>query len=542
MKPSAWVVSLGLCVSGTAVAGGLLLPGAGAVSTARAGTGVASTEGGEAISINPAGIAKSTGTTITIGAAIINYSMSFHRNGTYDTHDLDAEPFEGQRYPIIENDPNPPLGIGPYQPVPVIAITSDLGGAVPGLTIGGGIFAPNAYPFRNMNNVNGQPYFVPKDAGGYDFPATFGAAPPPTRYDIIEQEAAIILPSVVAAYRVLPNLDVGGRFSAGFSEVKSTLAVWGGLANYPEYIKKDSLFTLDAKDPFITAWSLGATFRPAPAIEIGANYSAQINMLAKGEARTTTGPAVDIGGQPAVLQPLEDQFARCQRGGTMEAFKGCVEFAIPMIATVGGRYKFLDGNGLMIGDIELNVDWQNWSADRATDYRVVVDAQATTPNNPDTAIDLKESLVRHGLRDTFGIRLGGSWTFPAGPNTVVARGGISYDTAAAKKNWERADFDGAARTMVAVGGSYKLSRVSIDLGFGYIHEGTRTDDRSCNPTLGPPVTGCGPNGEVRPVDQREGPDPTNPLVVADAQSENPVNQGTFKSHYLMFMLGMSTWF
>ena len=528
-------------MSGTAVAGGLILPGAGPVSTSRGGTGVASTEGGEAIVLNPAGIAKSKGTTITIGASIITYALSFHRNGTYDMHDQDAEPYEGQAYPVIENDPSPPLGIGPYQPVPLIAITSDLGGRVPGLSIGGGLYAPNAYPFRNMNKVNGQAYFVPNDHGSYDFPTTFDTPPPPTRYDIIEQEAAIVLPSVVAAYRVLPDLDVGARFSAGFSEIKSTLAVWGGLANYPEWVKADSLFTLEGR-AFVTNWAVGAAYRPTPTLEFAANYTAQMNMNPKGEAQSTTGSGVSLGGTPIVLQPVADEYARCDTGGTMESFKGCVELAIPMVATVGGRYKFLDDSGLLRGDIELNVDWQHWGAERASDYRVIVDAEVTTASMPNNAIALKDSLVKHGLRDTFGVRLGGSWNFAAGPNTVVARGGVSYDTAAAKEGWERVDFDGAARTMVSVGGSYKLPSVSIDLGFGFVHEGTRSTDRNCNPDQAVPQQGCGAGMSVQPVDDRQGPDPTNPLVVPDAQAENPVNQGTFKSHYLLFMLGMSTSF
>jgi len=540
MKRGALTVSLALCVSPAANAG-LLLPGAGAVSTSRAGTGVASTEGGEAIVLNPAGMAKSEGTTITIGAAIINYAMSFHRNGSYDNNDAATEPYEGQRYPVIENDPSPPLGIGGYQPVPVIAITSDLGDRIPGLTVGAGLYAPNAYPFRNMNKVNGTPYFVPSDNGGYEFPTTFDSAPPPSRYDIIEQEAAIILPTIAASYRVLPDLDVGGRFSAGFSELKSTLAVWGGLANFPEDIQEDSLFTLDAKDSFITTWGLGATYRPTPTIELGANYSAKISMHAEGDAMSINGPAVDIGGQPPTLYPVDDVAARCAPGGTMEKFKGCVDLEIPMNATIGGRYKFLDESGAMRGDLELNVDWQQWSSERATNYRVVVDALATS-STPDAGINLKESLVKHGLRDTFGVRLGGSWKFPAGPNTVIARGGVGYETGAAKQGWERADFDGASRLIGTVGGSYRLSNVSIDLGFGYIFQGTRTDDRNCNPELGPPITGCGPGMSVQDPEDRQGPDPTNPLVVADQQAENPVNQGTFKSHYLLFMLGMSTWF
>ena len=92
----------------------------------------------------------------TIGAAIVNYAMSFHRNGSYDDYDdpaLDPLPYEGDPYPVIENDPSPPLGIGPYQPVPVIAITSDLGGRVPGLSVGAGLYAPNAAALHGSSGV-----------------------------------------------------------------------------------------------------------------------------------------------------------------------------------------------------------------------------------------------------------------------------------------------------------------------------------------------------------------------------------------------------
>jgi hypothetical protein len=60
-----------LCV-GNAVAGGMYLPGPGAVTTSRAGAAVASTDTGEAIAINPAGLAKTFGTTITLSAAFID--------------------------------------------------------------------------------------------------------------------------------------------------------------------------------------------------------------------------------------------------------------------------------------------------------------------------------------------------------------------------------------------------------------------------------------------------------------------------------------
>jgi long-chain fatty acid transport protein len=511
------------------------------VSTSRAGTGVASAEGGEALSLNPAGIAKSSGTTITIGAALINYSMSFHRNGTYDTHDLDTEPYEGNRYPVVENDAKPPLGIGSYQPIPVIAITSDLGGKVPGLTVGAGLAPPNAYPFRDMNNVAGRAYFAEGSNGGLAFPTSYEDPPPPTRYDIIQQEGAVILPSIAAAYSITPMVDVGARFSAGFAHVKSTVAIWGEPANYNEYVKKDTVFTLDATDSFVYAWALGATFRPTPVIELGVQYTSQIDVQAKGDAVSANGPSVTLNGQPLVVAPSLD--VRCAPGGTMEKLKGCVELALPMTATLGGRYKFPGADGKPRGDVELNLDWQHWGAERADAYRVVVDAQVSTAGNPMGGIALKDNIISHGFRDTYGVRVGGSWNFPMGANTVIARGGVGYETGAAKPGWERADIDGAARTLLTAGGSYKLSRVQIDAGFGYVHQGSRTDSRNCNPVLqAPPYQGCSSSGEQQPVADRQGPDPINPIVNSENQLENPVNQGTYKSHYLLIMFGMSTWF
>src|SRR5438045_1498756 len=122
-----------LCASSTATAGGMFLPGSGAVSTSRAGASVAAVDDGEALSINPAGLAKAKGTTVTIGFTAIDYALAFQRNGTYDDNPNDSESYEGQRYPTITNNPSPPLGIGAYQPVPLIAIVSDLGAAVPTL-------------------------------------------------------------------------------------------------------------------------------------------------------------------------------------------------------------------------------------------------------------------------------------------------------------------------------------------------------------------------------------------------------------------------
>jgi long-subunit fatty acid transport protein len=542
-----------------AAAGGLFLPGAGAISTSRAGASVAAADDGEALALNPADLASAgSGTFIQLGISAIDYFMSFHRNGTYDAINEEALPYEGERYPTITNDPKPPLGIGSYQPVPLIAVVTDFGGRIPGLHAAAGLYAPNAYPFRDMNNVNGQPFFIPNDQGSYDFPAAFDGAPPPTRYDVIHEEAAIILPSLAVSYRPHPKIDVGARFSAGTANLKSTVAVWG-LTNYTEWVKQDGIFTLDAKG-FVYNWQLGTNVHATPNIDIAAQFTAPIYIHAQGDAISTNGPAVTLNGAQVVVSPLDNG---CKAGlGSTGHLRGCVDVELPMTATLGGRYKFLDESGALKGDVEVDVGWEHWGAgcdyDKdplcldPSDFHVTVNAQAATVTNPDQGIPLKNSLVSHGLRDTYSVRLGGSWHFPVGNNAVIARGGVGYDTAAAKPGWERADFDGAARTMVAAGASYKMNKVQIDAGFGVMLEGTRTDERTCNPTLGmPSPTNAGPGcagtpgytggtpGQDNPLPDRKGPDPINPIIVPNVQAESPVNEGTFKSHYLFIMLGAS---
>ncbi|HSD90139.1 MAG TPA: outer membrane protein transport protein [Kofleriaceae bacterium] len=549
-----WVViGTGLLFAIPAQAGGLFVPGSGAVSSSRAGAAVASVDDGEALSINPAGIAKAKGLQVTVAATLIQYYMSFARRGTYDDPVVagDMRPYTGQSYGVVENDPKPPLGIGKFQPLPVIAVTSDLGGRVPGLTIGGGLYTPSGYPFRDMS----QGYKFQTSATG-----DFSVAPPPTRYDVMEQDSALLLPSIAAAYRIMPDLDVGVRLTAGNLKSKTTVAVWGTPYNTAEDVKDDALFTADVKDGFIPAAGIGATYRVGPNIELGAVYNSPIVIKAKGTAQSLVGPSVDpsrkIGNVP-------DSEALCEKGGTMEQQRACISLQLPMTATIGGRYKILDEKNELMADVELDVNWENWGKTCNFDdthivnstctapgqYRVQIDAGLYTNGNytGQKIADATEgtNVLKLGLQDTFGVRLGGSYHLPAGDNKIVLRGGLAYDTAAAKTGWLRANFDGASRVTTAVGGAYEVNGWQINAGFGYVYEGTNTnpganaDGTDCNPT--PAMLGCSAAGD-RPPGQRQGPDPTNPLLTPNTQGENPINQGSITSHYLMFMLGFSKGF
>jgi long-subunit fatty acid transport protein len=521
-------------------AGGLFLPGSGAISTSRAGAAVASADDGEALGINPAGIAKTSGTTITLSASLIRYSMKFTRSGTYDAISDDDQPYEGTPYPTIENRPDLPLGVGTFQPIPVIAVVTDLGNRESKLRLAAGLYAPNAYPFRNMSN-------------DYVFNGNFATPPPPTRYDIVEQEGVVLLPSLAASYRITPKLDVGVRLTWGIAQVKSTVALWGSPDNFEEDVKRDGLLRADVSDGFVPAGGIGVTYRPTPNLELGAAWNSMAVVQAKGTGESDLGPvAASLGGMEVSIQP--SSVPRCDPagGGTVTALNTCVSLQLPMSATIGGRYKLLDAGGGLRGDVELNIGWENWGkrcdfisdpgCTSAGQYRVVVDAEPHLDGRP--APPFRDAIIDHRLKDTFSFRLGGSYHVPlgsaAGASRVILRGGVAYDTRAAEEGWLRADVDGAARLTTAIGGAYRTSRYEINLGAGYVHEGENTNAGTCNPTA--TMKGCVGNGSENPLDDRSGPDPTNPLVVPDSQAENPFNQGTIESSYLMFMVGASTWF
>jgi hypothetical protein len=124
----------------------------------------------------------------------------------------------------------------------VVAVVSDLMGKVCGLRLAAGLYAPSGYPFRDMSH-------------GYKFPTAANPgdpniAPPPSRYDILQQESALLLPTIAASYRILPELDIGARFTAGNLKSKSTVVVWGTPVNVTESVAQDSIFTADMKDSF----------------------------------------------------------------------------------------------------------------------------------------------------------------------------------------------------------------------------------------------------------------------------------------------------
>lgn len=506
-------LALGL-VPATADAGGLFLPGVGPIAQSRAGAYVATAEDPSAIAVNSAGLAKTDGIVVFVGANLIDYSMTFTRRGAYEQIEDADLAWEGQAYEPISDTSSPPIGVGPFQAVPLIAVAIDLEDTIPGLHVGAGVIAPSAYPVRKF--------------GDYDLATDEDMeAPPPTRYDVVEQEAAVVQPSVAVGYRVNENLDIGARFTWGIAHVSAKTYVWG-RQNFEEWTGSDSEFTVDATDNFVPGAGIGVLWRPTHNVELGLNWDSNLEVHAKGTGHSVASQHLELTpGEPVVIEPPPDAMAQCAPGGEVDALKACVDLALPQVTTIGGRYILKDEAGNTNGDVEVNVAWERWSA--ASDYHVLVDGVVLG------SLPLNASKIRHNLQDVISVRLGGSYRLPVGDGLIL-RAGVAHDTAAAKEGFERVDFDGAARTTAAMGLAYGFGAVTVQVGAGFVYEGTREVGTDCNPEPG--NLGCeGGDNSEEPLDERTGPDPIQPLNPG-TPFQSPFNAGTYESSYLLAHLAL----
>lgn len=506
-----------LFITSPARAGGIALPGYGSQAQPRAGAFTAKADDPSAIYHNPAGMMKIPGTAVYIGVNLVGFDQSFERAGTYESTGVEGEEvdYAGDPFPRVEDETSPVLGVGDLQAVPLLAVTSDLGLDLP-LVFGAGVFAPAAgYPNRE---------YTPD----YELEANPSQPPPPQRYDVLAQEVTTILPSVAAAYRILPNLDVGVRVSWGVGEFQGRTSLWG-IRNYEEWEAQDSIFSIDVHDSFIPAFGAGILYRPMPSVELGLNYRSATNIDAVGNGQAVLGSALAEAGVDALDPILENP--RCAGGGTAVNLKTCLEATVPQTAALGARYIFRDGSGRERGDVELDVHWEDWSAGSTT----IITVDARSPLGA-----LQPTHIRHGFVDSFSFRLGGSYSLPLGSNLLAIRAGAAHDTKTAPLSWTRLDLDSFPRTTLGLGVGFETGSVRIDLGGGAVIEGTRTVTSSCNPTAAAP--GCDGSGMETPVDERTAPDPSQPDRHPSRAIQSPFNAGTYEQSYVVFSLGVTTWF
>jgi long-subunit fatty acid transport protein len=476
----------------TAHAGGQLVGDNGSQGTQRAGAFAAKADDPSALWFNPAGFAQSS-SSFYVGTNVVGYEQSFRRFGTYAPEAAGSQSFTGDPYPLVENQAGP-------QPVPMVAAGFRRGRFGLGL----GLMAPHGYGKRAY-----APTVATQRGTG---------APAPQRYDTMDQQALIVLPSLAAAMQLTDTFSVGVRASIGYAQLSSTKAVQG-ISNGAEDPAQDSIVSLSARDTVVPAFAAGALWRASPAWELGAAYTAPIHIHAVGMSSTELGSALKepLPGMENYLEPVAAGTERCAPGGSRDALPACLTLTLPQTATAGARYVVRDDRGTEIGDLEVDVRWEQWS--KASDYTVVVDGQ-----NHLLGARLEDTVVRHGFRDTWSVRLGGGGDVPAGGRLWHVRAGVAYETGAAPDSWTRLDVDGAARMTAGSGVGVDVGRWRVDVGGALIAE---------------------PHRSLRdvPMDDtataRVQPDIGVPLNPPDDQPYNPFNAGAYDGSYWIASLGFT---
>ena len=333
--------------------------------------------------------------------------------GTYDAlADRGRSRTRASAYATVENDPDLPLGIGTYP-----AGAGDRGrhrsrrrGAEP---------APRASASTRRTRIRSATCARRRAAAQVRFNGDFDAAPPPTRYDIIEQEAA-----------VRPAVDRGGVLDHAAARRRRAVLVPASPTSsrpsrcgaIPATTRRTSsrtrVLTVDAARTTSSRRSASAsTYRPTPNIELGGELQLDgAAVHAKGTAIERDRAGRRRAQRPARRSsPVDDVRAALRaRRHDRDADQGCVELAAAdERARSAAATSSSTASGALKGDVELNVGWENWGKrcdchrgfaglhePRPVPRRRRRRSRTSTASADDAS--LKDNVIDHGFQDTFG--------------------------------------------------------------------------------------------------------------------------------------------
>ncbi|MSP62821.1 MAG: hypothetical protein EXR72_21310 [Myxococcales bacterium] len=464
-------------------AGGFETPDNGTEALGRGGAFVAKADDGTALQYNIAGLARQRGTRLTLDANVIFHDFTFARAGTYSGDPSDPRtPYAGQKYPTIHDQDK--IFVAPY-----LGISTDLGGLLKRWTLGFGVYGPSSIGKHNFGVPDGQVCVDRKNTDGTTTPqcddpsATVdgkqGSLPAPGRYDVSKTNLLIVLPTLAVAFRAHRILDVGlamqvvyAHFDLANANITTGLgatcpvADWAGCDTYGRIRASGSSFSSSSenfkppsgsegtKDDFsfkpgidTFGWMISAMLHPVDWIDIGLNYRTPVRVQAEG----TLQPVVPVG-----QNPLKEAAATFTT-------------KLPMWARLGARAVKRYPDGTERADVELDLVWENWSAEQADHVHASGDSLFLAPNNT------VDADVVHKYRDTFGVRLGGAYTHRlTDVMRLTGRLGAYYDSSATRSANTRLDFDTFQKIGLTVGGGFKFRGFTFNLAYAYIYSGSRT--------------------------------------------------------------------
>lgn len=422
-----------LALPTVARAGGMEVGDNGAEAMGRGGAFVAKADSPAALNYNPAGFAKLRGWQTVVSANMVYAPLDFQRAGRFSAANGDG------LYPTVQN--NKALFVVPMQ----FALTTDFG-YFKRLTFAVGAYGPSAV---------GRTFDSAVRMGGKELAA-------PQRFDTTTgtEGSLILFPTVGIGYRLHEKVDLGLTFQWALTSLKmGTMATVGAACpDTPEDPACDVTIDLEGKDWFAPSGSAGFLVRPTRGLELGGLVRLPSTAELSGKAKVSFGPGVQkLAGymQKKMLDPDEP---------TVQ-----IENSYPWMFRLGARYAWYTGDEEK-ADIELDLTYERWSA--TSKKMVKIDAVSLGKPLAPVAQDWK-------LKDTLGVRLGGSYRFRLAANLqLTLRAGAFAETESTAVSDTSLTILGPQRLGLTTGLGLKWGAVSVDVAYAHLFLPDRVVERS----------------------------------------------------------------
>ncbi len=375
------VVAIGLtvvvCSTGGAVAGGFYVPEIGPRASAMGGAMAAQSADASAIFHNPAGLAGQPGTQVQLSLDLFMPQISFFRRPVVDPNSPTGQEL---RFGEVDNQSS-------VLPVPFAGIASDLG--TDDAAAGIAVYAPFG--------------------AALDYPADGAQRQVVTAIDL----RAIYI-SAAGAYRLSKRFRVG----ASLNYIVSTLSlaqrnaipyVNGDPEVFPDpdpTLEGDTL--LEGHDSRSFSATLGALYSdPGGTFDVGVSVLTPTTLSFKGRA--------DI--RNAAITPLMDDQGNVVQEGGQRQDNISTEIPLPLIVRLGTVVR--PTSRAMVA---FDLNYQRWSTFNA----LVIDFENEPELLPTPGVYLYDVTVEQDWHDTFTVRLGGEYRALA-DQPLFVRAGLLYD-------------------------------------------------------------------------------------------------------------------
>ena len=406
--------------------------GQGTRALGRGGAFAARADDPMALTYNPAALAQLEGTQLMLNVSNAFYDACVTREGTYGDQVVpdgttdrfgDFAEYRNSPFPRIcqNNMLNPGIWLAATH-----QITDRLG-------VGFGVMTPASAGHLVWGDGRGG--------------TEAGTEPSPVRYQLVEQDIKLLLPTFGVGARPVDWLRIGFSFQWGVALINYlNYTVLNGTENPSEDVRSE----LSASDLFIPAAILSLHLVPFDSLDIVLHGRISDDIRAKGDVEVVVGDFLTT--------PL----------ATSENRDSSIQAAQPSQFGLSLRYNDTRGTGE--GDGLAN---ERWDVEVDFVYIKASQFEAIRLDIPSLPLVLEDGIqvdLPHKWKDQISVRIGGDYNVI--PDVLAVRAGAHWESTALRGSYMNIDFQPAQRLGLHTGLTLRLGKVDLSLAYAHIFQET----------------------------------------------------------------------